>query len=116
MLVIQSDKTLFVDVDNTLVLWDEAHTTYRPHQRHIDMMKKFHARKQPIIVWSAGGYEWAQRVVRELGLENIVTAVMSKPAWYIDDLTASEILPEINRIYLPEHETIKPHPIREMPV
>jgi hypothetical protein len=62
----------------------------------------FHARKQPIIVWSAGGWEWALRVVQELQLEEYVHCVMSKPAWYMDDLTAEEILPEVNRIFLPE--------------
>jgi len=98
MFILKSDKTLFVDVDDTLIMW-KGHT-YTPHKKHIEMIKKFHARVQPVVVWSAGGWEWAERIVKELGLEPYVTAVMSKPMWWVDDVTANEVLPEYTRIYL----------------
>ncbi len=98
MFVLKSDKTLFVDVDDTLVMWSA--TGYTPHKKHIEYLKKFHMRGQKIVVWSAGGWEWAERVVRELGLENVVSAVMCKPAWFVDDMPATEFLPEANRRYL----------------
>lgn len=100
MYVLKSDKTLFVDVDNTLVIWEEL--GYRPHQGHVDLIKKFHHRGQAVVVWSQGGWEWALKIVKELGLEPYVTATMCKPAWYCDDLRSEEFLPEINRIYLKE--------------
>lgn len=53
MYVLKSDKTLFVDVDDTLVMWKG--NTYTPHKKHIAMIKKLHARGQPVVVWSAGG-------------------------------------------------------------
>jgi nicotinamidase-related amidase len=110
MFVIENDKSLFVDVDDTLVIWEG--TTYRPHTKHIELIKKFHQRGMPIIVWSAGGHAWALRIVKELQLEPYVTAVMSKPAWFVDDLPAEEFLPEINRIYLKdEHSEVQPTPI-----
>lgn len=100
MFVLKSDKTLFVDVDDTLVIWEG--TTYRPHQAHIDLIKRFHARNQQVVVWSAGGWEWALRVVQELELEPYVQAVLCKPVWWVDDLTAKEILLDSGRIYLKE--------------
>lgn len=103
MNVITSDRCLFVDVDDTLIIWEDlGFDKWHPHQKHIDMIKRFHARGQPVIVWSAGGYEWALEAVRRLGLEEYVHTVMSKPAWYIDDLRSEEFLPEVNRIYLKE--------------
>lgn len=100
MQVINNDKVLFVDVDDTLVIWEGV--GYRPHKRHIEYLYRFYERNQPIIVWSAGGYEWAARIVKELGIEDIVSLVMSKPAWYMDDKKVEEFMPEANRIYLEE--------------
>jgi hydroxymethylpyrimidine pyrophosphatase-like HAD family hydrolase len=100
MYVLKSDKTLFVDVDDTLVIWEGE--SYRPHKKHVELIKRFHKRNQPVVVWSAGGWEWAERIVKELGLEPYVTAIMSKPVWWIDDLKADGVLLEVNRIYLEE--------------
>jgi predicted HAD superfamily phosphohydrolase YqeG len=102
MNVIKSDKCLFVDVDDTLVIWEGS--SYRPHFKHIEMIKRFHNRGQPVIVWSAGGWAWAARVVKELNLESYVTQVMSKPSWFIDDLPSSVFMPEQNRIFIKESE------------
>lgn len=99
MIVVKSDRALFVDVDNTLIMWDKD-GKWHPHKKHLDLLMRFHIRKQPIIIWSAGGYEWATRAVELLGIKDIVTAVMCKPAWWVDDLTANEVLAEKDRIYL----------------
>ena len=102
--VLASDKVVFCDVDDTLIIWEGR--SYRPHKKHIDMLHKFHERGQPIVVWSAGGYEWAETIVKELGLSDIVEFIMCKPSWFIDDLPAAEFLPEINRIYLKDEEEV----------
>lgn len=98
LIVIEGDRPLFVDCDDTLVMWKGEN--YVPHLKHIEMVKRFHKRGLPVIVWSAGGYEWALRIVKELYLENYVTAVMAKPMWYIDDLKVESFMPEVNRIYI----------------
>lgn len=100
MWVLKDNKTLFVDVDDTLVIWEGE--KYRAHKKHVELIKRFAKRGQSVVVWSAGGYKWAHRIVRELGLRRYVKLVMAKPQWYVDDLRADEILPEVNRIYLYE--------------
>jgi hypothetical protein len=42
-----------------------------------------------ICVWSQGGHDWCQAVVKALGLEEKVSLVMTKPKWMIDDLPPS---------------------------
>lgn len=116
-IVITSDMTLFVDVDETLVLFNRSETEMKlngiifgydenskpvyavPHLAHIKKIRESKARGHKVIVWSAGGYRWAETVVIALGIQELVDVIMTKPRWYIDDLTASEFLPEVNRIY-----------------
>lgn len=121
-LVIESDMTLFVDVDNTLVSvrtkeevpldWQERgplpntfwlkisdEEYWVVYQKHIDFLKKSKLREHVVFVWSAGGHEWAKRVVDILYLNEWVDVVMSKPRWVVDDLPASVFIPEANRIY-----------------
>lgn len=114
--VVANESVMTFDVDETLVLWRDAspdddtvsvpcpHSDGNPlvvlvkHRPHIKLLKNHAARGTAIIVWSAGGYEWARAVVLALGLEDCVHFIMSKPRAYVDDLPAAEILGE--RIYL----------------
>lgn len=114
MQVIQSEDVVMYDCDDTLVMWftecdptlkvkiicpyGGSETWLKPHARHIDLLKKHHGRGKTVIVWSAGGYKWAQAVVEALGLQDYVHFVMTKPMSYVDDLEAKEILG--SRIYL----------------
>ena len=118
MIVVQNEVTIFCDVDDTLVYWDNLYSQpgdgkikiidpydkgvnyLKPHQKHINLLRKYKGRGSEIIVWSAGGYQWAEAVVKALGLEDIVDIVMTKPAKYIDDLDVTKWIG--NRIYLNE--------------
>lgn len=114
MFFLNNDQTAFFDVDETLVLWSSdipyeerifiddggGITAYvTPHRKHIEQLKNHKARGHAVIVWSAGGSEWANAVVNSLGLSQYVDVVMRKPTWYYDDLKSNEFMPEINRIY-----------------
>ena len=100
MVVVDSDKVAFFDVDDTLILWDykgEAEEYVQigeervvPHKKHIEILKQFHSRGQMVVVWSQGGWRWAETVVEKLGLKEYVDVVMCKPAWYFDDIPAKE--------------------------
>lgn len=111
MQVLDDDNCIWVDVDDTLVMWDKPkgyagrpikcrNKTVWPHLGHIEQLKRFQARNQPVVVWSQGGYKWAKTVVKLLKLEKYVTLIVSKPKWFMDDKPASAWLPEANRIYL----------------
>lgn len=103
----QSDKEQVVcfDVDDTLVMWgftpSESSVTFNnygfpqnlePHKVHIEALKAHKAKGDFVIVWSAGGYAWAQEVVDTLQLNDYVDLVIAKPRWYYDDLPSSEWL------------------------
>lgn len=121
MIKIDSENVVCYDVDDTLVLWDDLfrqpHQDIRgehavpfhdpndnstnyliPHERHVSLLRKHHGRGLFVIVWSAAGVEWANSVIKTLGIEDCVDLVMTKPSKYVDDLPASEILG--SRIYL----------------
>lgn len=91
---VDSDRTAFFDVDETLVRmeWDENDKIPRiePIQEHIKLLKEFAARDFFIVVWSDGGANWAREVVEMYGLTNFVDLVISKPTWYVDDLEATQ--------------------------
>lgn len=65
-----------------------------PHKHHIEKIIKHKTRGHTVVVWSAGGYDWAAAVIRAFKLENYVDVVISKPTWIIDDLPASEFMPK----------------------
>lgn len=111
MLVLPDKDTVFWDIDDTLVVWDTwqgredeilifDEPRYRsinvvPHYEHITLLKKHKKMgKNPTVVWSAGGSEWAAAVVKKLGLEEYVDVIMCKPKYYYDDLHCTEFMGE----------------------
>jgi hypothetical protein len=111
MKVIPSTKIVYFDVDDTLVMWEwrqfdpegksliqitdpiSGFTEYvMPHSRHIELLKRFKVRGHTIVVWSQGGYAWAEAVVKALDLESAVDLCMTKPDWYVDDLPSSAFM------------------------
>lgn len=121
LLLTQSESIIFVDCDDTLVMWgddlragDRTVSIENPHnpgefdilrvnEGHLRVLKDRYMRGSYIIVWSAGGYQWAETVVKALELEDYVHQIMSKPLAYMDDKDASQILGE--RIYLGSRPT-----------
>jgi len=117
MISLEDKNTIFFDVDDTLVMWDFGKypnsqnkkiefikhgysTNYLiPHTKHIQALKDHYINGHIVVVWSAGGAEWAKCVVLGLGLESFVHLTMSKPTWYYDDLNPLDFMPLINRVY-----------------
>lgn len=98
MLVIKSSKLIAVDIDNTLAIWNGE--DYYINEEYVMLIKQFHKRGHTLIAWSAGGFAWAERIVKEFQLESYFEACMGKPDWFMDDKPSSEFLPEANRICL----------------
>ena len=117
--LINSDQVVVVDVDDTLLMWNDGHDIYlpspgtieltdpynhgmyflKPHLEHIKLIQKYKTQGYTVIVWSAGGCLWAQEAVTKLGISKYVDFIMAKPIKYVDDLKASEILG--SRVYIP---------------
>lgn len=108
------EPIVYFDVDDTLVSWkcypkisknsiefidplSQGSIYLNVINEHVEALKLHKLRGHTVIVWSAGGADWAEEVVKKLCLSKYVDACMSKPNWFYDDLTASEFLPEINR-------------------
>lgn len=101
MFSLDSKPTIFFDCDDTLVMWtipqdysgdlvtinyDSFKEVCIPNKYVIEHLKKMKRRAHNVVVWSAGGGEWAKAVVEGLGLEKYVDATMSKPDYYVDDI------------------------------
>lgn len=101
----------FFDVDDTLVSWkyfnefkegmiefidpyDDATLYLEPIKETIEQLKTHKLRHHKVVVWSAGGAEWAEEVAIKLGIDCYVDLYLSKPSWFYDDLPASEFMPE----------------------
>lgn len=120
MKVVKNEMTFFVDIDETLVCWsttkvahsiaikdpnDDVNNYVVPHLPHIKILKNKKTRGAHVVVWSAGGYAWAEAVVTALGLQEYVDQIMTKPSAYMDDKVATEFMGE--RIYLPPNSNYR---------
>lgn len=103
--------TVYFDVDETLILFspvegDEYNFTFRISAAHIRALKEHHYRGHKVVVWSAGGAAWAEKVVKDCELEGYVDLCLSKPSWFYDDKRADEFMPEVNRVYFEEYRRV----------
>src|ERR1700761_2337168 len=83
-LVFAPDESSIDDKDVILVL-DPLTGLRIPRKVNTNMVRLMREEKHRgghIIVWSRGGWEWAQNVVSALGLETIVDDIFSKPKSY----------------------------------
>ncbi len=106
MIVLRNENVIFCDVDETLVHHDTAdlktvdvvdpitgsHVVVGVNETMVRLVKEESHRGSIVVVWSRGGYEWAESVVVALGLESAVDYVMSKPHAYFDDKDISDWL------------------------
>lgn len=108
-IVLDERPSAWFDVDDTLVSWRpvkgmdavtimEANVT--PNIFHINQLKEHAKRGHRIVVWSAGGVEWATAVVDALELGDFVDIVSAKPTWIYDDKPASSWLGDDKRTFL----------------
>jgi hypothetical protein len=124
MIIFPGHQTVYCDVDDTLILWSPSQeqiekegidihcsesmtlidgklvqssswaTKVVPHKKHIAQIIKHKMRGHQVVVWSAGGADWAAAAVRALQLEKYVDLVIQKPTWCYDDLPPEEYMPK----------------------
>lgn len=106
MLIKVEGKVVFVDCDNTLVVWKsdmpDFHGDFKTqkfqrgsfevalHEKNIELVKQLYSIGWRVIAWSAGGADHAMECVKVSGLSKYVDFVMDKPAAYIDDKPCEE--------------------------
>ncbi len=86
---------LFVDVDDTLVLWQKAvdvqqldgfymETPWVANERLIAGIKAYREANpwELIIIWSGGGKEYAEMWARRLGLDHLSTGMLKDKTAY----------------------------------
>lgn len=93
----------YFDVDDTLIIWKDSDgkqrnlpqievdcrgiiETYYVNPYNLDYLKKLATRGHAIVLWSAGGADWAEAVAIGLEIEELVFAACAKPTYYIDDI------------------------------
>lgn len=106
--LLNSDKIVSFDCDDTLVMWPNNPYQYRkdavrlelgpkkdivylyPHLKHIRKLKGHKRSGYKVIIWSMGGYEWALEVATKLELLDHVDLIMSKPIYLYDDMPLND--------------------------
>jgi hypothetical protein len=102
MKVIKNSKVVFCDVDDTLIKpfpedYEEGIKEvdffgpykFAPIESNIDAVKQLKVHGYEIYVWSHSGAELASKIIKELGLEDSVDYVLSKPRYIFDDMLAT---------------------------
>jgi len=79
--------------------------SYIPLYGNIEQLKEHKRRGHTVIVWSAGGWKWAENAVKMLGLEDYVDLVMEKPKSVYDDKALEEFMPKVQ--FIPERQTVE---------
>ena len=77
----------------------------RKNEAMIRLMREEKHRGSYILVWSRGGYEWAEAVIKALDLYDIVDIIMDKPMAYFDDQDVSTWLKD--RVFIGPDEKYK---------
>ena len=102
MYKVPNGPTAYFDVDDTIVQWSddgvnrlEDYVTiecrgrvgkYLINRHNLEHLIKLSNRGHGIILWSAGGSDWAEAVAKALKIEKYVDVVAPKPTYYIDDV------------------------------
>jgi hypothetical protein len=111
MIILEGSQVVMFDVDDTLLLWsvpdnfegqfveldcwvDEDPVKLAVNTANLEQLKGHHSRGHKIVVWSAGGWEWAEKAVKILNIEKYVHLVMEKPTWSYDDKRPEEFMPK----------------------
>jgi hypothetical protein len=116
-------RSLFSDVDDTLIKWPEPGSSFQNHPEaiqlvmfdgtpewyipmweNINTLKKFYETGYEVVVWSLSSKQWAEQVVDKLGLRPWVDYCVSKPDFFLDDREPNHFLLPEKRIFHPFKE------------
>lgn len=95
----KNQYTAYIDVDETLIMWNNdvndpttkvldlpnGNLVIKLHKKHIQLVKNLYAIGWNVTVWSQGGSDHAETVIKQIGLADHVHEIMNKPVMYLDD-------------------------------
>jgi len=73
-------KTIFVDIDGTL------HRRGKANKKAIDFCQQKKAEGFDLVLWSARGREYATEFAQHFQLDELFSAIVSKPGYILDDV------------------------------
>src|SRR6266850_2157681 len=73
------NRSVAVDVDGTL------HSHGVPREATIRLCRELKVRGFDLFLWSARGADYAARVAKDLGIEDLFSHFLTKPGYIIDD-------------------------------
>jgi len=105
-------------VDDTLVMWNvdpdkdiinfNCYGSIFPanyHKPHIDQIIKHTQRDHQVIIWSQGGWKWAESAINSLVKANLIPKdiaskliIMDKPTWVYDDMPVQHWIEQVKYI------------------
>jgi len=90
---IDTETSVYFDVDETLIQWHPVEATHvvdgvpvAVNKDVVKYMKQCWHEGLRICVWSQGGFIWAQKVGKAIGINLYVDHYLSKPNIYVDDI------------------------------
>jgi len=103
MFKLNKERVVYLDCDDSAILWspenyphEESELVYHedqygkwaflPHKKNVEFVKNLKRQGYGVVVWSAAGADWAEKVVKMLKLEGYVDVILSKPELAVDDL------------------------------
>ena len=97
------EKSVYYDIDETLLLWtfekteENAHkaiivdgVAVLPNEPMIASLKRNKVRGFGIVVWTHSSASWAKKAIRLLKLDDYVDFITHKPCKYYDDMRCDE--------------------------
>jgi len=125
MTVVPVERVVPVDIDGTLVVHGEYHllknwtedyiqvddpyaecpVILKINQPMVRLFQEEIARGAHMLVWSRGGYRWAETIIKALDLDSEHVTIMSKPYHYFDDIEIKDWLTQ--RVFLPHDANYK---------
>ena len=101
------ENVVCFDVDQTLIIWgkgpEDCDTWMQcdstgvmeggvAHKEHVEALKKHKKDGHFVIVWSAGGGQYARNACIGLGITEHVDLCLDKPMQYYDDIDCSKFM------------------------
>jgi hypothetical protein len=105
-------RALTMDAEGRLVLKEQKEEdSFIRIEANIEQLKEHKRRGHTVIVWSAGGWVWAEMAVKMLGIEDYVDLVLEKPTSLYDDKALEEFMPKVQ--FMKDPEVIKKDPMKK---